>query len=292
MAGSLWGHIDEGLVFITLGLWWLFNVFKRYLRAGGAQQYNTSLSFDYDFKGRKVNFEVYSKIIVPIIGLLIEFFNNGVHVGFTNENGSFKRMSSLQHISIYTLFILSGLIDLLQYKNILVIEGLEYLTTALTFAWYGLIFYFHVTLEKHSSEMSDIVHSLGIVWCEGVAIALVWEWRTVDKFMPNYFRSLMVLCLGTWFFHIPFYLFDSSGFPGTSPNPHWDRNNHANVQFIATMFGFHIVFNITLSLIMYTVMRLVYTRKMGGSKSHVMFHRLANNESELTENLTLLDEEV
>ncbi|XP_053408012.1 uncharacterized protein LOC123547933 [Mercenaria mercenaria] len=102
----------------------------------------------------------------------------------------------------------------------------------------------------------------------------------------------MVLSLGTWFFHVPFYLYDSRGFPGADPNPAWDRHNHSNAQFIATMFGFHILLNITISLLLFAVMRLVYLRIVGGTKGHVMFHRIPNDVSELEEESCLLEEEM
>lgn len=292
MGGSLWGHLDEGLAFIFLGVWWMYNVLKGYIQAGVAAKYKTEVSYTASLCGNTFNWEVYAKIIVSIAGFLIEVFNKGSHVSVLNEDGEFDpdRIPSLQHMSIYTLFILHGVIDLLRYKKVLVIEGLEYFTISMAFAWYGMIFYFH-TQSGHSDKLETVVHTLGLIWCLGAALSILWECRTVDKFLPNYCRSLMVICLGTWFFHMPFYLYSTHSFPGEDPNPAWDRNDMRNAQFLATMFGFHLMFNMALSLGLFALIKLIYRgRDIGGYRAK--FQLLNQDNAEYDDKEALLDEEL
>lgn len=288
--GSLWGHIDEGLAFIFLGLWWMFNFCKCQLQltATDDRSFAPEVSYKASFRGRSFNWEIYAKIFVPIGGFLIELFNSGVPVTFLDSDGNFRRVSSLQHMSIYTLFILHGVIDLLRYKKILIIGSLEYLSLFMAFTWYGLIFYFHT--QSGADKMENIIHSLGMVWCFSAAISVLWECRTVHKLLPNFSRSLMVMCLGTWFFHTPFYLYAASDFPGQTANPRWDRDDNRNAQFIATMFGFHLFVNMIVSLVIFVLVRLVNSKTKGGLIDTMAFQSLPQEPpDEIEEKSPLLE---
>ena len=54
---------------------------------------------------------------------------------FVDENGEFKSVTNLQHMSIYMLFMFHVVIDLLQFYNLLNIRGLDYLSAVLAFFW-------------------------------------------------------------------------------------------------------------------------------------------------------------
>lgn len=81
---------------------------------------------------------------------------------FVNEENRFVGIGRLQHMSIFLLFILHGIVDFLKYKKLLVLEGLEYFTLAVTFAWWvsllevvlnGIfqVFYLILTIRYHWS---------------------------------------------------------------------------------------------------------------------------------------------
>lgn len=45
-------------------------------------------------------------------------------------------------------------------------------------------------------------------------------------------------------------------FSGVNPNPKWDQNDPANVQFAATLFGFHLFMNLSFSVILCVMVKV------------------------------------
>ena len=76
---------------------------------------------------------------------------------------------------------------------------------------YGTVFFFH---SFNNDLLEKLIHCIGIVLCYGTATGLLWEYCATDAFLPNYIRNLLILSLGTWFTHTPFFLFSTEGFPG------------------------------------------------------------------------------
>ena len=66
-------------------------------------------------------------------GFLIELFQEGPV--FLDEEGNFQNVEGLQHMSIFCLFFTHSLLDLFRYLKVFYIEGLDYLTFALSFIW-------------------------------------------------------------------------------------------------------------------------------------------------------------
>ena len=89
---------------------------------------------------------------------LIGELANGKGPHFIDENGNFQKLQGLQHITIYLMFALHGLIDLLTHFKVKVVPpGADYLSAALCFFWYGMAFVWHADMPG-KSPLEKTVH--------------------------------------------------------------------------------------------------------------------------------------
>ncbi|XP_046581795.1 transmembrane protein 45B-like [Haliotis rubra] len=247
--GSFAGHIDEGIFFIILATWWMFNVYVDFIfRQDKGKEFIPRFSYQLPGK-RRVPVEICFKIAFPVVGFLAELIDSGAK--FLDDEGNFMNLIYMQHVTIYGMFIIHGITDLLMYYDFPLPAGTHYLTVAIAFFWYGIGFYFHA--HMHGKEpLEEIVHVLPVpvmlatgltvlcemMWKKGVATALV--------------RTYFVLTLGTWFSHVAFILYDHTKFPGSDPS-NYDRHDHRNVAFAAAAFGMHLCFNLIFMVVSYVV---------------------------------------
>ena len=62
-----------------------------------------------------------------------ELFDGGAY--FLDQDGNFRKLVYLQHLSIYGFFMLHSIIDLLVFLRLPVIDGLPQVSAALAFFW-------------------------------------------------------------------------------------------------------------------------------------------------------------
>ena len=79
-----------------------------------------------------------------ISGFFAEILDDGPH--FIDDKGNFQHLNHLQHMSIYCIFVIHGIIDTFMRIGVPLPEGLDYFSVALSFAWYGISFLFHVSM--------------------------------------------------------------------------------------------------------------------------------------------------
>ena len=132
---------------------------------------------------------------------------------FLDDEGNFRKLIYLQHMSIYGIFILHSLTDLMTFYGVPLPKDTNYMTICLSFVWYGVAFYYHA--HMHGKEpLEQVVHVLPIypMFATALAILLEKHWkRGVWTFLA---RSYFVLTLGTWFSHVAFMLYVHDKFPG------------------------------------------------------------------------------
>ena len=89
-----------------------------------------------------------------LAGFLAEVLNGGAN--FFDEDGNFTKLVNMQHMTIYAIFVLHGIVDLMMFFGAPLPQGLDYATIALAMAWYGMSFYFHAGMPgKPPMEVSD-----------------------------------------------------------------------------------------------------------------------------------------
>ncbi|XP_076452521.1 transmembrane protein 45B-like [Babylonia areolata] len=248
--GSFWGHIDEGIFFILLAVWWIVNACYHYvLSQHHGKPMEPRLSYSVYWCKREIPVEIIFKILFPLAGFLAEFLDGGV--ALLDEDGNFRKLVYAQHMTIYGIFLFHALLDLLTWLGLPMIPGAGHASAALSFLWYGVAFYYHA--QMHGKEpLETVVHVLPIsaMLVTAGAILLELAWRRGVWTMLT--RSLGLLTLGTWFSHVAFMLYEHDKFPGGGSSG-WDRSDLRNVQFARASFGLHLLFNMLFIVLCYVI---------------------------------------
>ncbi|XP_045179455.2 transmembrane protein 45B-like [Mercenaria mercenaria] len=252
--GDFAAHTFEGVLFLCVGLWWTFHIFRRYLQTTQTgEQYRSYLSYHVTIKGRHVPFEtLFFKTFCPFVGLVTDLLNE--RFTFINEEGHFIHIVGLQHIVIHTLFVLHGVSDLMEYYKLPTIKGMKYFTFCLSFFWFSLEFFFHSDPNMHKPPLENELHRLGIPLTALVGLAVLAEFYQREQILPQLLRCLCALTLGTWYIYMAHVLFLPTPFPGRLLNPDWDQNDETNVHFIIAAFGLHLIFNLMFMMISFVTM--------------------------------------
>lgn len=253
--GSFWGHIDEGIFFTLLALWWIYNACKQYIES---QHSGTpmvpQMSYSVRCK-RDIPAEIIFKILFPSAGFMAEVLHEGTV--FVDEDGNFAqgKIVNAQHMTIYGIFVLHAVIDLLTWLGLPMIPGAGRVSAALSFLWYGTAFYYHARL--HGKEaLETVVHVIPVSAMLVTAGAILLELKWRQGVWTLLARSLGLLTLGTWFSHVAFMLYEHDKFPGGGSSG-WDRSDLRNVQFARASFGLHVLFNMLFIVLCYVVTYVV-----------------------------------
>ncbi|CAD5114189.1 DgyrCDS3333 [Dimorphilus gyrociliatus] len=260
--GSFWGHVDEASFFLVLAYWWMFKIFSRYLESvrQGRQYEAQGASFPTKICRRVVPLESILKMSFCIFGATVEFLDGFVSL---DKDNNFKGLAKVQHVSIYTLFILHSIVDILTYYDRFksLPKNLGVATLSLAVFWYGVSFFFHANM-KGKLPLEYIIHLLPVFNLIALSISLVLEMYVKASFILSCARIHFLMILGTWFIHTPFVLYDvHSKFPASDDNKYWARDDHRNVDFMIAMYGYHLALNFTIMLITYLLMDCWFKRR-------------------------------
>ena len=252
--GSLGGHVLPGSFFIVYGCWWVFISFWLQLttsksrKACSSSHANSSISYAH-FKrdiqlGRltyipqpfciHIPFEPLFKIILSFIGVMVETFlsaGDGKIVAqayvIYEEDGSFRSLSKLQHITMYSGFLLSGVVDLIGLVLRLP-KNTTKLFFSLAFLVEGILFMFH------ADGRGDLNRSLHILLTYAIFSGVIFSGLRMlqtGNILINSGLGFSIILQGTWFIQVGVTLF------GEQP---WNEDDHENISFIIACFTWHI----------------------------------------------------
>lgn len=232
-------------------------MYTQYMRSRwNKTEYTTRLSYPLPCK-RYVPLEAILKTAFPIAGFFGEVFTNGV--ALIDEDGNFRKLKNMQHMSIYGMFIVHGVIDILMSYKVPLPKGMDYFSAMFAFGWYGLSFTFHA--HMHGKEMMETtIHILPVYIIAALVVAGTAELFMSHSFIIAMIRTYCVMVLGTWFTHIAFILYIPYPWPGARPNPKYDQTDERNNHFVVAAFGFHLILNMVIMtvayLVVYAILRL------------------------------------
>lgn len=239
--GSWVGHIDEAIFFLMLGIWWMINTFPRYIRCRWEKaEYTTQVSYPLPGK-RHIPLEAILKTLFPLAGFVGEVFSQGPQL--IDDEGNFRKLAQMQHMSIYGIFIAHGIIDILMSYGIPLPKNFDFMSAVAAFAWYGLSFSFHAHMHD-KDPVETMIHVLPVYVMYVCAVAGTLEIFLPHHFAPSLVRIYCLLMLGSWFFHAAFILYKPLPLPGSDMNPAWDMNDDRNVHFIVALFGYHLIMHL------------------------------------------------
>ena len=73
------------------------------------------------------------QICVLHIGLLGEIFDSGT--ALIDEEGNFRKIAHMHHMTLYIIFMLHGIIDIISYYGAVLPRSIGYLSAAVSFVW-------------------------------------------------------------------------------------------------------------------------------------------------------------
>lgn len=315
--GSFAGHVFPGSLFLAYGLWWAFVSMWTHLKIGSGSQKqsrtknkkdttNPAVVSFFEYKrdhclSRKswlpqpflprIPLEPILKILLPVAGVIVEAFMDvrkvdghpkivwNVYKIYT-EDGDLADLGKLQHITMYSAFLLSGIIDVLS----LVIKFPHHTSqifAAIAFWIEGILFYFHTQCR---TELDVQIHFILTTVIFACAITAMLRIIQATNFLTNIAFTFGLILQGTWFIQVGYSLYPPSGKKwdeGSNPchsdsSDSASRDHHNITMLISAYLTWHIVGIALGLLVLWVILSLVVksnvcyrlARRTRGQKLH------------------------
>ncbi|XP_033731787.1 transmembrane protein 45B-like [Pecten maximus] len=257
--GAFWGHADMGIFFMALGLWWLYNIFRDYFMSGcDLNIFRSRISYGLPCKPR-IPIEIIMKLLFIGGVILFEFSTSGLH--FISKDGNFRNIIYLQHLTMFGIFFIHALVDLMEWIDAPVPRGSAALTGAFAFGWTALSMYYHVKVGNRE-QVDVLLHTMPNYVIYMLLASFLYEhYHGYKGILAPTVRAFSSLFLGTWFIQEGWVLFVHDRFPGGEKNPEWDLADERNAHFIPVAFGCHLLVDFIIVAILYVVLYFVYIPK-------------------------------
>jgi hypothetical protein len=247
--GSLPGHLIPGTIFILLGLWWIYSTWFRYFICRQRRKsFYVTTSFPCHCCGPQVArlpIEAVFVIFGTLLGIFIELIAgiNRTYDPVTHQSSFFEGDSNLQHFSMYLMFLLAGIIELLLHYNFPLPKYFDLVAGCLAFSCEAFLFYFHGHGNGPVEVQIHVFLALAIastVIC-GIFEIIQQEKQVYATLMRSYFTVLQ----GAWFYTAGFFLY--------SPfHEHYEESKDPDVHRTSMLLPYYFVLEmaITLSLVL------------------------------------------
>lgn len=237
--GSFAGHALPGSFFIGFGLWGAISQFYRYFTCMRRKVPFKSTP-TYPISCGRFNFtliEPVLKITVVIIGIVGEMYT-----GYNRDDKRFSPPGNAQHSTMFLVFGISGVIDILVHYKAKIPKDLDYAILLLALGVEGLLFHFHL----HDRSVLDIrLHTLLIYAIVFNILGMVLEMKYRHNLLAALCRSYGFTVQGTWFWQVGLILY--SPLPNVQP---WKPHDHFELMMVTMYFTWHyvVVFLIMLAI--------------------------------------------
>nr|CDS29925.1 Transmembrane protein 45B [Hymenolepis microstoma] len=249
--GTFAGHALPGSFFLIFGIWGIFFQLKKYYRR---KKYELGFSNRRDpvYKnqmttpiqccqvgccGRKeFPLDSYLKAVFCAIGITGE-----IYTGF--NNGVFKYTGNLQHSTMFAMFMLSGIFEVLNFYQIFRLPNCtNYFLSFLAITAELILFAFHL----HGRTPTDIyVHTI-LIYALIILLAVgLCEATFSHSILAGLVRNLLIIVQGSWFWQVGAILY-----PPLTALPRFDELAIESIPRVTNIFIWHII--ITLSFICFT----------------------------------------
>lgn len=176
------------------------------------------------------------KIILPLGGVIVELVNAHFKL---YEDGTLRHVSGFSHCTMYTAFIISGVVDLIGYK-VRLPRGTERAFLALAFAMEAFAFAFHIGHRPDLNVRAHVLLCIAIIGC--IAFMLL-EFSNDSNVIYQIGRGSFTVIQGTWIFHVGFILY------GSSP---W-KDSERTMELLPVVFCWHIMANVFLTSVIFSL---------------------------------------
>uniref|UniRef100_V5H807 Uncharacterized protein n=1 Tax=Ixodes ricinus TaxID=34613 RepID=V5H807_IXORI len=181
---AFYGHLLGGSFILSLATLWTFRAWRRYAidRLRNAKHAGPSAHVIATLQ-QAVWFEGVFKMVVASIGMGIQVFKG-------TEGGRIADMENIQHACMYSLYIPSGILDVLSCKETLVPRGANRAVLLLAFCVEVLVFHSHL---DGRSPLDTLMHRLILYAVLAKAACLSFEMVLKDSVLAPlgtaFFRS-------------------------------------------------------------------------------------------------------
>lgn len=158
-----------------------------------------------------------------VVVSLVSFEQNGPKDGYIPNTGK------LQHITMYSSFFLSGLIDLLALF-LKVPHGTTKLFLTLAFINEGLLFFFH----KETGQGDEFLYTVHLLLFIAIAVCGVCSFlrlKTPVNLLINSGLAFGMILQGTWFIQVGIIYHRQD---------QWKFSDYSNVMFVVALYAWHI----------------------------------------------------
>ena len=282
--GNFAGHIIPGIIFLLYGSWWCFRSIWLHLKtstnnsssnASHKKRNNIHPSSSSSFFELKRDHNLSRKSWLPLlcfphfplepilkiffssVGLFVEAFlnyeyeNQQKHLVLVmyhvrNDQGDLNDQEKLHHITLYSSFFLSGVIDLLS-----IFLRLPWPTSmlflSLSFFIEALLFSFHI---MNGDGLNTTVHSLLVYVIIVCVVFSLLRLYSATNILINVGLGSGILFQGTWFIQLSYFLF--GGFLRED-----ESFTHKHRMFVVASFTWHLVFIAIGNLLLWMLLSLL-----------------------------------
>lgn len=173
LSSTFEGHVLPGAMFLIWALYWIGQAFTRSGGGGGNRSLETGL------------FLPVAKIVLPLIGVWVEIPGQGWYPDDV--------VMSWQHVTMYSVFALTGVVDLLARRGVVSAQA-TYLAFAAAHANAGFLFMGH---SAHGG-VEGLVHAL-LAWAFFVVAGLAVLEIALPAARLEWMRIGAQLVVGSWF---------------------------------------------------------------------------------------------
>lgn len=226
------GHLFAGLTISLVSLRWTVCTFynhylcqrHRLIAGAGAHRFRSQLTFRTTYLSH-----LPIEALVWVMGVLLldlgALFHIGFYPGFLSND--------LQHINLYSAFILPATVVVLKHYGCKIFSNIEYGLLVLAISISNFTFVNHT---HHKSPLRNLVHQnlclVLVVACVAVIIEMIYR----RKPLAALFRCYSMLCAGTWILQIQFVIFNKSTM--------WPGDDHYYLMLTNLTFPWHFAVNL------------------------------------------------
>lgn len=176
------------------------------------------------------------------------------------KEGVFQ-MDNLQHMTMYSFFLLYGLSQFLTATSFPLPANVDYFCMGMAYGVQLLLLFFHLHGKTH---LNVHLHILLIVICFLALVGVFCEWHWKSAPLAALVRPFFTLVMGAWFWQIGFILW--SPLPFAQP---WKDHDHNETMLITALFCWHLFAGCLLFGVLFrTFARKANVKKVSFSTSH------------------------
>jgi len=262
VMGTFLGHMIPGVFFCVFSTWWLWNIVSRHYKARlllRNHEYRSTATFSSSCCPN-IPIEGIIKLALISLGIL------GEALTAVNHTTHGINWGNLHHITMFSFFGLTGLIDILVFYKLPLPVDSDYVTAMMAFIVEFILFHNH---QYGGSPMEMMVHNYLSYSIGGCILALALEMKYRRNLLICLTRCFFTMLQGTWFIQVGQILYPVLG-------GEWSADDSSALMFVTMIYTWHFGAVFFYFLITTGIVYLVVKRKLKIKNASLEYHRMDN----------------